>query len=340
MPTEPAEAITPEQIEQIYRTIIRPTLFADAPGGETTPTLILLGAQAGSGKSRASARLLAEQDGMIALSGDDLRIFHPNYRDLVTNRPEQAGPVLAKATRPWVRAMIQDCLDERRSLLLEGSFGDPDATLTTATRFRETGFNVRIVAIASPRVLSLVTATSRYLRDVKAGAPARFTRLSAHDRGYDGTTRLINSLSSSTSVDRVTILSRSGATLLDDGLVPEAAPSLDDPRAALAEGRQPTTWGARSTMELLGELKQITNYATESGNLTPDVADLLVEAHECALTDVVPSLSVAADSPQAAFIQRAVTEQLVALRRAAATEPAPADIAMPIEPSTARLSID
>lgn len=320
MPANP-DTITPEQIEQVYRTLIHPTVFSDSPGGEHTPTLILLGGQAGSGKSRASARLLAEHDGMVAVSGDDLRSFHPNYRELVTGQPEQAGPILAEATRPWVRAVIQDCLDERRSLLLEGSFGDPDVTLATASRFQDAGFKVRIVALASPRVLSLVTAASRYLRDLKIGAPARVTSLAAHDRGFDGTTRLIGLLAADAAVDRVTILSRSGQVLSDRSQnATDTGASFADASSALTEGRQPMAWGARSTMELLGELKQITTFAVASGELGSQVAGLLVEAYERTRADVLPHLSVDADSPQAQFIQQAVTEQLVALRRAASQE--------------------
>lgn len=318
MPIDPAEPLAPDQIDEIYRTLIQPTLFADSPSGEATPTLVLLGAQPGSGKSRASARLLTEYNDMVAVSGYDLRIYHPHFRDLVTTQPEQAGPVLSEATRPWVRAAVQDSLDQRRSLLLEGAFGDPAVTLATASRFRDAGFHVRIVAIASPRVLSVVTAASRYFRDRRMGSAARFTRLSAHDHGYDGTTRLIDALDATTPADRVTIISRSGSVLLDRSRADSDATALfAGVRQALDDGRHPVSWGARSTMELLGELKQITNFAIESGTLTPDAADLLIEAHTRALDDVVPRLSVNADSPQARFIHQAVTEQLVTLRRAA-----------------------
>ncbi len=306
----------PEQIDQIYRTLIQPTLFGNTPGGETSPALVLLGGQPGSGKSRAGARLLAEHDGMVALSGDELRIFHPQYRELVSAQPEQAGEVFAEATRPWVRAALEDSVVGRRSLLLEGTFGNPEVTLATAVRFREAGFRVRIVAIASPRVLSLVTAASRYLRDRKANSPARFTRLSAHDRGYDGTTRLIESLDASAAVDQVTIVSRNGNILFDHARGSETRSDVfNGATAAMRDGRHPGSWGARSTMELLGELKQITAYATNAGHMTSDTARLLIEVHELALTEVVPNLSVATDSPQARFIQQAVAEQLVALRR-------------------------
>lgn len=314
MPTDPTP-LPPEELDRIYRTFIRPLLFEPAPDSGSAPTLVLLGGQPGAGKSRAAARLAAEHGAPITpISGDDLRIFHPDYRRLVSANPEQAGPVLAEATSAWVRAAIQDALETRRSLLLEGTFGDPTITLATAARFRQAGFQVRIVAVASPRVLSIITAASRYLRDLRAGAPARFTRLSAHDRGYEGTALLIESLDSATPSDRITILSRNGNILYDHHAQGDMSP--DGARAALREGRQPTSWGARSTMEVLGELKQITTYAIASGHLTPDVADLLTEAHALALDEVVPRLSIDADSPQARFIRQAVTEQTIMLRRA------------------------
>ena len=169
---------------------------------------------------------------------------------------------------------------------------------------------------------SIKRPRSRRRTALKAGAPARFTRLSAHDRGYEGTTRLVESLDAATPADRITIVSRSGQTLYDryaeSGVPPEGA------SAALRDGRQPTSWGARSTMEVLGELKQITTYAIASGQLTPDLAKLLTEAHALALEEVVPRLSVDADSPQARFIRQAVTEQAIMLRRA--VDPAQPDV--------------
>jgi hypothetical protein len=279
---------------------------------------------------------------MVAVSGDDLRIYHPQYRDLISTQPEHAGEAFAQATRPWVRAALQDSLAGRHSLLLEGTFGDPDVTLATAVRFRDAGFHVRIVAIASPRVLSVVTAASRYLRDRKANSPARFTRLSAHDRGYEGTARLIDSVGAPAPVDQVTIISRNGNILFDHVRDSETLPdAFNGATVALHAGRHPASWGARSTMELLGELKQITAYAASSHHLTADTAKLLIEAHVLALDDVVPNLSVATDSPQARFIQQAVSEQLVALRREAlAVEPGSPDHAPKPEMAATEVAVE
>lgn len=305
------DPLTSDQLDDTYRTQIRPLIFHDAPTNDSeAPTLILLGGQPGSGKSRVSARLVAEHN-IVSLSGDDLRIFHPDYHRLIETDPENAGPALAEATRVWVRAAIQDAFDNQCSLLLEGSFGDPDVTLSTAERFQDAGFHVRIVAVASPPVLSMITAASRYLRSRAARTPARFTSLAAHNRGYDGTTRLVDLAAVNSSAGRITIVSRNGSSLFDDLPAPDGSAS-----EALSLGRRPETWGARSTMELLGELKQITNFAIETRNLGAGVAGLLAEAHRLALEDVIPRLSVNPDSPQARFIQQSVTQQSDVLRRA------------------------
>ncbi len=318
--------MTAAEIDATYRTQIRPLLFDQPVDNENQPVLVLLGGQPGSGVSRASARLLVEHDGMVGLRGEDLRIFHPRHRELVTSHPDTAGATLAEATRLWVRAAIQDALAERRSLLLEGTFGNPDVALATAAKFRAAGFRVRIVAVASPRVLSVVTCASRYLRDRKLNGAGRFTSLTAHDRAYEGTGRLVDLLGTSSDFDRLTILSRAGMTLFDQTRSEDGVDTLGDGRRALADGHSPESWGARSTMELLGELKQITTYAVSSGELRPDVAELLIEAHKLAMADVVPRLSVETESPQARFIEKAVTEQLVALRRATPQPDAPVDV--------------
>jgi len=328
-------ALDPEQLANLYREVVAPIVFDDVPDGQAAPTLLLLGGQSGAGKSRLTGRILEQFDGMAALTGDDLRVFHPDYRTLITAQPQQAGAVLAEATRTWVRAALDDAVTTRRSLLLEGSFGDPDVTLATATRFRQAGFRVRVVAIASPRVLSLVSAASRYLRNVNAGSPARFTRLSAHDRGYLGTERLIDMVATTAPVDAVTIYSRNGQPLFDHTQLDGQgdAQVFAGAKAAVQQGRHPESWGSVSTMGLLGELKQITGYATASGQLTQEIVELLEAAHEHALSDVVPKLSVAADSPQARFIQQAVTEQLVALRRAAREDRPDLDTALGASPA-------
>lgn len=79
---------TPGEFDHIYRTEIRPLLFGNDGGSESRPTLVLLGGQPGSGTSRASARLTQELDGIIAVSGDDLRIFHADWNEEVRRRAE------------------------------------------------------------------------------------------------------------------------------------------------------------------------------------------------------------------------------------------------------------
>ena len=178
-------ALDPEQLANLYREVVAPIVFDDVPDGQAAPTLLLLGGQSGAGKSRLTGRILEQFDGMAALTGDDLRVFHPDYRTLITAQPQQAGAVLAEATRTWVRAALDDAVTTRRSLLLEGSFGDPDVTLATATRFRQAGFRVRVVAIAAmvALIVAMVAATTAMSAERVQVARVQFQAPAGHQEG-------------------------------------------------------------------------------------------------------------------------------------------------------------
>jgi UDP-N-acetylglucosamine kinase len=318
---------TPEQLDEIYRLLIRPSLGLDTPPGSAAPTLILLGGQPGSGTARVAARLIVDDaEPIAALRGDDLRTFHPQYLPGVT---DHLAEDIADAARNWVRSALQNALDSRVSLLLEGGFLDARLTLGTAERFRAAGFQVRLVAVAAPAALSLVSVASRFLRDRRASLTPAPLSLAAHDRSFSGAADVVRLIDSTPApIDRVTIVGRTGATLLD-----EDGPT--DGRAVVAfdAGRKPSSWGARSTMELLGELKQVTGYAIDSGELGHGVGDVLIEAHRRALEDVVPRLSVDPDSPQAGLIRSTVISQnarlLSAIELAGETIRPPAQIPTP-----------
>ena len=84
---------TPSEAErqQIFEEQIVPIVFPQ-PSPAGTPTLLLLTGQPGAGMSRATGRLLAESpDDMVALSGDDLRAFHPHFLALTRSRSAEAS---------------------------------------------------------------------------------------------------------------------------------------------------------------------------------------------------------------------------------------------------------
>ncbi|NYE18107.1 zeta toxin family protein [Microbacterium immunditiarum] len=315
--TAPQPEPTPEELARIFVDEIRSILFPDDAASDS-PALILLGGQPGAGKSRATHSLLREYDfEPVPLSGDDLRAFHPRYRELITRDPIHAPDAFAPVTAAWVRAAIDHARNTQRSLLLEGTFHTPELTLATARAFSDAGFQVHVVATGASRADSLLSATSRYFRSRRENLPARFTSRTAHDRGYDGTTALVAQLETSPHIDRVTILDRDGKAGFD---VRRATPHLPDGEfttatAALERARTRRV-GTRTAVAWLSELRRMTQYAEATRQVTTQTAELLIPLHEIAVRDIVPTIPLPAGSEPGRKLETRVAQDLAALRRA------------------------
>ena len=303
--------LDPDTLRLIFQSTIQPVLTAGTPP-EDQPSLILLGGQPGAGKSSLTHAILTEQSKpIIPLSGDDLQKFYPDYASLVTRSPLEAGPILAEATSVWVRDSITHALDTRRSLLLEGTFHTPEVALNTAQRFKDAGYQTRIIAVATPRHQSLLSATARYLQDRISGRPARFTSLATHDRGWRGTRDLMGSLDGAPQIDRASVMYRDGTTEYDAHRTGEpqpfrgAADALDKARAANRAPGRNNLW--------LSDLRRVTRAVAENGELSPQMGELLIALHDEALRTVVPALKLPAESTSGPLLVDNITKNRAVL---------------------------
>lgn len=318
--------LTPAELQQIFDDDIRPYYFPENQPAATRPTIVLVGGQPGAGKSNATPRLIKERPGIIPLSGDDLRAFHPHYEQLMEAGPLTAGPALAQATATWVRAAIEHARDHQTSLLLEGTFHTPQVTLDTATQYRRAGFATELVALATPRMDSLLSAAGRYFNSHQAGRDPRWTTLSAHDRGWNGTRDILTRINPNGPIDTVTVINRAGTLYraeIDDYDPEKAIHAIDEGRTAPITNRAAAAW--------LAELRAFTLYARASHQLNSATAPVLDELHSIALRDVVPSMNLPADSEAAARLTERLTE-IQAEIHSASTPPTTADNASPHAP--------
>jgi len=297
---------------RIFEEEIVPVVFGGRVEPSGQPTLLLLGGQPGAGMSQAAGQLSAEHGGMVALRGDDLGSFHPHYEDLTRSRSVDARQVMAESTAEWLRDCLAHARTTKRSLLLEGTFHTPRVALGTAALFAKEGFMTRVAVVATPRSESLLSATSRYLRDFHAGRSAKFTSLDIHDRGWAGTRNLIAELEASPSVDRVTILGRDGETIFDS--TRDAAIRFSGASRTLRQQQSAPMTPAR-TMQWLSELRAVTVFAMDRSPTPKPVAELLAELHQIALREVVPATPLPATSTARPDILRTLERRLSALQR-------------------------
>ncbi len=302
-----------ERAEILTRHIL-PLYFTGLPSSDEPPTLVLLAGQPGAGRSRATGSLIANHGpDMAVVSGDDLRAFHPRFPDLASARSPEAGEGVARATAEWLRDCIRYARENQRSLLLEGAFQDPAVAVGTAKRFATAGFQTRVVVVASRRSESLLTVASRYLRDVHDSVPARLVGRDAHDRALNSTRALVSAAADAESVDRLTVLSRTGQVVFD-ALRADGEDALRGAVAAV-ETALSDRLGRFDATQWLSELHHMTEFAASRRDLPRGVSELLVELHEIALREVIPELHVPSDGKFTFAIEQKTVARLVELRR-------------------------
>ncbi|WP_306366647.1 zeta toxin family protein [Nocardiopsis sp. CC223A] len=211
-----------EQLESIFRAEVRSYVFdgyTPSRAPDDTPVLVLLGAQPAAGKSRAQTAIIRENPDVVPLTGDRLRQFHSAYDDLMEQNPLEMPNATARASGAWVKMSIDHARDNRYSLLLEGTFRDPEMTMDTAREFAESGYRVHLVALAVNERVSRMDTVSRYLGP--GDDTNRWTPATAHDLGYRMAPHTVRAAEDNPHVHRITITDRSGEDLFTNTRTPE-----------------------------------------------------------------------------------------------------------------------
>ena len=297
----------------IFERDIRPLFFPAEQPEASAPTFVLLTGQPGAGAARAIGRLRAEHsDDLASLSAEDLRAFHPQFAQATASGSVAAAQEASEATAEWLRAGMAFAREHRRSLLLEGNFTTASTVLALAQRFAGAGFGTRVVVVGVRRAESLLATVSQYLSAVRAGRPAPLISREEHDRGFEGTRALTTALEDSTTVDRVTVLSRAGAPMFDaEGDGTEHPFQGAGTALVAAQSERLLSLGS---VQWMSELRRVTEFSATLREVPRLVTESLIDLHETALREIIPELPVPVGSRVVAAQEHRSASALVALR--------------------------
>lgn len=281
-----------------------------------SPEITLVIGQPGAGKSRAAARLHTSQREAVTLGIDDLAPFHPRFLELTRWKSIDAPAAMAPTLADWMSRGIDRILEARQSLILEASLNSPGAAFGLTADFADAGYSTRVIVVAARRSESLLSATSRYLHARRLNEPARFTDRDTHHRGWQGALGTAREAREATSVDRLTILARDGRPLFDAHRGEGFAGA-----SSAFEAAQSVPFTLLTGAAWFGELRRMTEFARARRELSPPVAELLVELHELALNEVLPLMPLRRRSSAAVEQETRLSAELVSLRREFAIEP-------------------
>ncbi|NYH55295.1 hypothetical protein HNR06_004884 [Nocardiopsis arvandica] len=210
-----------KKLRDTFNTEVAPFVFRNRKPS-SHPTLVLLGAQPAAGKSKAQAAIIQAHPDMVPLTGDALRRFHSDYDTLMEHAPLAMPNATARASGAWVKMSIDHARDNGYSLLVEGTFHDPQMTLDTARDFDNAGHQVHLVALGVNERISRLDAVNRYL-DPNSADANRWTPATAHDLGYRMSPHTVRAAEDSPHVHRITITDRTGEALFSNSRTPDGA---------------------------------------------------------------------------------------------------------------------
>ncbi|WP_271986527.1 zeta toxin family protein [Pseudoclavibacter terrae] len=266
-----------QELTELFDNAIAPWVEARLARAAPGPaTLVLVGAQPGAGKTRVVSRASRDTGSAVAVVGDDLRQFHPDYARLMRDDPLRMPEVTAQAAGAWAR-MSSDYLRERQaSVVFETTFRQPDAVVATAKEFRDAGYRVEVRALAVPEAVSRLGVLSRYAEQVRDQGVGRWTPQEFHDNAAEQMPKSLERVISEGYVDRALVVDRAGRTLYaaDIDLAHATSPGARDgahARAAVGHGRALGNLDRASARAWLGTLDRDANDVLDRATLGRDV---------------------------------------------------------------------
>jgi UDP-N-acetylglucosamine kinase len=294
-------------LEEIFQQVIIPDyLLRSDPRPQPHPEAVLLGGQPGAGKSTVAAglqRQFADQGGLVWVTWDDFRPFHPDYERLLRERPADMPDVTRPAARWWHEHAAEFLRQGRYHTLLEGGFRDPAQVMGTAERFAQAGYAVRVCALAVPAALSRLGIIERYARQVQTAGVGRWTTAASHDADYAGTLTVLRLAEASPVVTRLSVLTRDGL-VFDDHRDSSGAWRLGSSAVAvLVEGREGPL-NRLQRVALTNRLSDTLAQLRRAGRTHPALEEMAtVVERDLAVAQLAPELpAVLAEMPSPAAV--------------------------------------
>ena len=220
------------EFAEVTAELIESVTDAD-PAKQKRPTLVFIGGQPGSGKSRTVSAREASLGAAVVVDSDELRKLHPRIRDIAAADPLRMDVLSNGPVPAWTRTFIDAARERRRNVIIENTFARPDAMIAEAGRFRDSGYRVVADAIITAPAASRLGIVDRYRRAAEAGEIARWTTENAHTTAVDNIAGTIDELLRSGAVELVNMHTRSGPLGIAVTSPGDAVGIIDDIRPAI-----------------------------------------------------------------------------------------------------------
>ena len=238
--------------QAIFERRIKPALFTGVKPA-SQPVAVIFGGQPGAGKSAAvdaAMREMERREGAVRIEGDEFRLYHPCYEELMERDDRIAAFYTDRDTGRWIEKAIAEGKTQRVNLVIEGTMRDGDKVAATMESLRAAGYVIDARALAVNFRLSEQGILQRYEKQKASRGYGRMTTPEAHKAAYDGMLVTLDRIERDKLADRVTIYRRGGVAIYTNELrgwqwvrQPQARAAVEAERArpvSLAQAQEQT----------------------------------------------------------------------------------------------------
>ncbi|SFW27032.1 Predicted ABC-type ATPase [Sinomicrobium oceani] len=176
-------ALTEKDFETILQIIIR--THTQGITLSKTPTVIILGAQPGAGKTElqkeAEYSLLKNA---VICNADNFRDYHPLADEIKRKHPVYYPDITAKYSKRWNDELSRYCREHRLNYILETTFASGKQLSETIKEVKEKGYRAVIKLLAVAPRLSMLGTYLRYEKSIEETGMGRQVSRKAHDERF------------------------------------------------------------------------------------------------------------------------------------------------------------
>jgi hypothetical protein len=202
-------ALSPDDMESIFEKRIRPDY--EPVVRRDDPRLVCVAAQPGAGKTDNPALVFSGREA-TRICGDDFKIAHPRYLELLAADPRTAGERIRPVYQEWQRRMESLVRDLRGDVVIELSPGPDGKLLEDVALYRAVGYRVELVVLAVRKADSRQGISLRYARALTSPW-ARFTSVAGHDVCFQALAEVLAAVERESAVHSVQVVRRDGTVL-------------------------------------------------------------------------------------------------------------------------------
>ncbi|MFP1629880.1 zeta toxin family protein [Streptomyces sp. 5K101] len=206
--------LSAEEHRWIFDELIAPSYLSGIISRDDPRAVYVLG-QPGAGKLMA-ARMVrrAMRTGTTRLVGDDFKVSHPDYFQLLRDDPRNAGAAIRADYRAWFARAEEYVRRQRGDVLIEAAPGSVEEFLDSALPFAAAAYPVELVVLAVREADSRLATALRYARALQLGVTGRFTTRSGHKTCFRALADVVAVAERHPQIAAVTVIRRDGQALL------------------------------------------------------------------------------------------------------------------------------